>query len=176
MAPLGRSLRPTGTRSKALPLKCPVSYGRLEPEPPARYKKRANVGLSLRPPVSSNATDHTLISLPQSLDSHLRTLERIGMASATEALSGGGFVSLSSQVGGHPGVLSSADGSVIIKPCLIPERDFYERLQSAGPEEKGLRDLRPLCPAYHGTVFTEGEDGKDEYHFISFLSTRSRYG
>lgn len=86
---------------------------------------------------------------------------------ATDALSGGGFVELTSQVGGHPGVLSSADGSVIIKPCLIPERDFYERLKAAGPGEKGLHDLRPLCPVYHGTVFTEGEDGKDEFNFCT---------
>lgn len=77
------------------------------------------------------------------------------------ATSTGEHIPLASQVGGHAGVLSSADGSLIIKPCLKAERDFYEVLVRAGPDDVGLTALRALAPAYHGTLIAEGGDGKE---------------
>jgi 1D-myo-inositol-tetrakisphosphate 5-kinase/inositol-polyphosphate multikinase len=58
-------------------------------------------------------------------------------------------IPLASQVGGHPGVTSSADGSTIIKPCLPAEKAFYEAMQDA-PEGSAMATLRTLCPEFRG--------------------------
>jgi len=63
-------------------------------------------------------------------------------------------VPLTSQVGGHPGVMSSADGSTIIKPCQLAEKSFYEAMQEA-PEGSAMATLRALCPEFRGAT----EDG-----------------
>jgi 1D-myo-inositol-tetrakisphosphate 5-kinase/inositol-polyphosphate multikinase len=63
-------------------------------------------------------------------------------------------VPLASQVGGHPGVRSSADGSTIIKPCQPTEKAFYEAMQAA-PEGSAMATLRNLCPEFKGAT----EDG-----------------
>lgn len=49
---------------------------------------------------------------------------------SSSASSVGGVESLSSQVGGHPGILSSADDALIIKPVAGDkrEKEFYEEL------------------------------------------------
>ena len=60
-------------------------------------------------------------------------------------------IPLASQVGGHPGVMSSADGSSIIKPCLPAEKAFYEAMQDA-PEGSAMARLRTLCPEFRGVT------------------------
>jgi len=60
-------------------------------------------------------------------------------------------IPLASQVGGHPGVMSSADGSTIIKPCLPAEKAFYEAMQDA-PEGTAMAALRTLCPEFRGVT------------------------
>ena len=60
-------------------------------------------------------------------------------------------IPLASQVGGHPGVKSSADGNTIIKPCLPAEKAFYEAMQDA-PEGSAMAKLRALCPEFRGVT------------------------
>ena len=60
-------------------------------------------------------------------------------------------IPLASQVGGHPGVKSSADGNTIIKPCLPAEKAFYEAMQDA-PEGSAMARLRTLCPEFRGVT------------------------
>lgn len=62
-------------------------------------------------------------------------------------------VPLSSQVGGHSGVLTTEDGSLIIKPALPLELAFYESLRA----DSGFAPLRPFIPKFHGTVKPTGE-------------------
>jgi inositol-polyphosphate multikinase len=66
-------------------------------------------------------------------------------ASATRALS--------SQVGGHPGVLTTEDGSLLIKPALPVEVAFYEKVAS----EELFAPLRPFIPKFMGTLKLEGK-------------------
>ena len=63
-------------------------------------------------------------------------------------------IPLKSQVGGHPGVMSSADGSTIIKPCKLAEKAFYEAMYGA-PDGSAMALLRTLCPEFRGAT----EDG-----------------
>lgn len=82
--------------------------------------------------------------------------------------SGSGAHTLESQVGGHAGVLSSDDGSLIIKPTLHLEKEFYDDLAASAPlalesEEGGtvpalspFEPLRPWVPKYYGTLRLEG--------------------
>ncbi|KAI5119160.1 hypothetical protein M0805_008643 [Coniferiporia weirii] len=74
---------------------------------------------------------------------------------ALSAVSAGAaaFHALSSQVGGHPGVLASADGALIIKTCLPRERAFYELLAR---HEPSLELLQPFVPTFYGTLRLEG--------------------
>lgn len=64
---------------------------------------------------------------------------------------------LAAQVGGHGGVSTSEDGSLLIKPALPREVTFYERLTS----DPTFAALRPYIPKYYGTLRLEGkvEDG-----------------
>ena len=73
------------------------------------------------------------------------------------------FHALESQVGGHAGVLSNEDGSLIVKPALPSERAFYELLaqyqtveddSSANPHP--LKILASLTPKFLGTLRLEG--------------------
>ena len=75
---------------------------------------------------------------------------------------------LSSQVGGHAGVLSSDDGSLIIKPCIHLERKFYDDLAASSAASVHAEDaqdtpvvfpfeaLRQWVPKYYGTLTLEG--------------------
>lgn len=65
-----------------------------------------------------------------------------------------GHKSLSSQVGGHPGVQSSEDGSLIFKPCLPAERDFYQLLVSG---DERFSKLFNWTPKFYGTLRLEGK-------------------
>lgn len=66
-------------------------------------------------------------------------------ASATHALS--------SQVGGHPGVLTTEDGSLLIKPALVPEVQFYQ----AAAADSAFAPLRPFIPKFLGTLKIAGQ-------------------
>lgn len=81
-------------------------------------------------------------------------------------------VPLSSQVGGHAGVLEAEDGSVIFKPVLPLELEFYqaraaekqreeEEEEPLGEKEKDEKDpfwrLRPFLPVFFGTLNLEGK-------------------
>ncbi|KXN91930.1 Inositol polyphosphate multikinase [Leucoagaricus sp. SymC.cos] len=62
-------------------------------------------------------------------------------------------IALSTQVGGHAGVLTTEDGELLIKPALPRELEFYQKLQS---DEK-LATLLPFAPKFLGTLRLEGE-------------------
>ena len=59
---------------------------------------------------------------------------------------------LESQVGGHAGVMTTEDGSLIIKPAVRQEHEFYQALQS----DSALAALRPYTPNFLGTLKLEG--------------------
>ena len=59
---------------------------------------------------------------------------------------------LSSQVGGHPGVSTTEDGSLLIKPALPHEISFYEHLTS----DHVFAHLRPYVPKFYGTLKFQG--------------------
>ena len=63
-----------------------------------------------------------------------------------------GFVALTSQVGGHAGVETTEDGSLIIKPVLHRELQFYQSLQ----QDPTLAGLLPFTPKFLGTLKLEG--------------------
>lgn len=62
------------------------------------------------------------------------------------------MIPLSSQVGGHSGVLTTEDGSLLIKPSLPLEVAFYRILQ----EDPALSRLLPFTPKFHGIRTIEG--------------------
>jgi 1D-myo-inositol-tetrakisphosphate 5-kinase/inositol-polyphosphate multikinase len=64
---------------------------------------------------------------------------------------------LVSQVGGHAGVSTSEDGSLIFKPSLAQEISFYQSVTS----DPVFASLRPHIPKFYGTLRLEGkvEDG-----------------
>ncbi|PVF98327.1 SAICAR synthase-like protein [Serendipita vermifera] len=70
----------------------------------------------------------------------------------TTVTSTGDHIPLASQVGGHKGVLTSADGSQIIKPCLPSERKFYETVVGGTEAHEGFARLLPLVPKYFGIL------------------------
>lgn len=62
-------------------------------------------------------------------------------------------IPLKSQVGGHAGVLTTEDGSLLIKPALPLELKFYQSLQS----DSGFAPLRPFIPTFYGILKLEGK-------------------
>ncbi|KAH8114239.1 SAICAR synthase-like protein [Phellopilus nigrolimitatus] len=66
----------------------------------------------------------------------------------------GALRALAAQVGGHPGVLASADGALVVKPCLPRERAFYALL-ARGDDPRAAR-LRPFAPLFYGTLRLAG--------------------
>ncbi|KAJ3503479.1 hypothetical protein NLJ89_g8414 [Agrocybe chaxingu] len=60
---------------------------------------------------------------------------------------------LASQVGGHAGVMTTADGSLLIKPALPRELQFYQALQ----QDPALEVLREFTPRFLGTLKLEGK-------------------
>ncbi|KAF8638822.1 hypothetical protein AX17_001880 [Amanita inopinata Kibby_2008] len=60
---------------------------------------------------------------------------------------------LDSQVGGHKGVLTTEDSSLIIKPALPLEVGFYQTLST----ESVFIPLRPFIPTFLGTLKLEGK-------------------
>lgn len=67
---------------------------------------------------------------------------------------------LAPQVGGHAGVSTSEDGSLLFKPALAQEINFYQSLTS----DPVLAPLRPWIPKFYGTLRFEGkvQDGSLE--------------
>lgn len=67
---------------------------------------------------------------------------------------------LASQVGGHPGILTSEDESLLFKPALAREINFYQSLTS----EPVFASLVPYIPKFYGTLRFEGkvQDGNLE--------------
>lgn len=59
---------------------------------------------------------------------------------------------LASQVAGHGRLRTTEDGSLIIKPSIPVEREFYQAVVS----EPALADLRPYLPTFYGTLKLEG--------------------
>ena len=55
---------------------------------------------------------------------------------------------LESQVGGHAGVSTTENGSLLIKPAVPTELAFYQRLQ----QDSNLEDLRAFTPTFLGTL------------------------
>ncbi|EJF56298.1 SAICAR synthase-like protein [Dichomitus squalens LYAD-421 SS1] len=62
-------------------------------------------------------------------------------------------IPLDSQVGGHPGVLTSEDGSLLIKPAHPTEVAFYQTVIA----DPGFAPLRPFVPKFYGTLRLEGK-------------------
>lgn len=60
--------------------------------------------------------------------------------------------SLITQVGGHPGISMTEDGSLVIKPALPSEVAFYQLLAT----DPRLEGLIPYVPAFYGTLKLEG--------------------
>ena len=73
---------------------------------------------------------------------------------------GAGKKPFTSQVGGHAGVSTSEDGSLLFKPALPREVAFYEHLTS----NPRFAPLRRYIPKFYGTLRLEGkvEDGNLE--------------
>jgi hypothetical protein len=61
--------------------------------------------------------------------------------------------SMSAQVGGHAGVLTSEDGSLLIKPALALEINFYEHVAN----ESAFAPLRPFLPRFYGILKLQGK-------------------
>jgi 1D-myo-inositol-tetrakisphosphate 5-kinase/inositol-polyphosphate multikinase len=72
------------------------------------------------------------------------------------------------QVGGHPGLRATADGSRIIKQSLPSERHFYQSVVSA--HDKGFKLLSKHVPAFYG-VTPADTDGKDQLfpHSVAYV-------
>lgn len=81
---------------------------------------------------------------------HPRIIQRMGTGSKIMA----------SQVGGHAGVSTSEDGSLLIKPALPCEVSFYGHLNS----NPVFAALKAYVPKFYGTLRFEGkvEDGNLE--------------
>ncbi|ETW85073.1 hypothetical protein HETIRDRAFT_25122, partial [Heterobasidion irregulare TC 32-1] len=62
---------------------------------------------------------------------------------------------LASQVGGHAGVLTTEDGSLIIKPALALEHQFYQQAAA----DPALAPLQRWIPRFYGTLRLEGRTG-----------------
>lgn len=60
--------------------------------------------------------------------------------------------SLTTQVGGHPGIATTEDGSLVIKPALPSEVAFYQLLAT----DPRLQGLNNFAPAFYGTLKLEG--------------------
>jgi len=59
---------------------------------------------------------------------------------------------LASQVGGHPGIIESGDGSAIGKPALPLEHQFYEAIYGDNPKLQDFKLLQPFIPKLMGTL------------------------
>ncbi|KAI0085932.1 SAICAR synthase-like protein [Irpex rosettiformis] len=76
------------------------------------------------------------------------------------------YHALASQVGGHPGVMTDSTGSVVVKPALAAEVEFYEAVHT----NPIFEPLRPYVPKFLGTLSLQGqvdqEKSKDGAIFV----------
>jgi 1D-myo-inositol-tetrakisphosphate 5-kinase/inositol-polyphosphate multikinase len=63
---------------------------------------------------------------------------------------------LAAQVGGHAGVETTEDGSLLLKPALPREIDFYQRLAAVDDHDE-LSKLRKWIPKFLGVLKLEGQ-------------------
>jgi 1D-myo-inositol-tetrakisphosphate 5-kinase/inositol-polyphosphate multikinase len=63
---------------------------------------------------------------------------------------------LAAQVGGHAGVQTTEDDSLLLKPALPREIDFYQRLAAADDHDE-LSKLRKWIPKFLGVLKLEGQ-------------------
>lgn len=77
---------------------------------------------------------------------------------AMEESSVGTVHTLTSQVGGHAGVLTTEDGSLLIKPALPVELEFYQKLDT----DPIFEHLLPFLPKFLGTLKLEGQVDKSK--------------
>lgn len=63
---------------------------------------------------------------------------------------------LAAQVGGHAGVQTTEDESLLLKPALPREIDFYQRLAAADDQDE-LSKLRKWAPKFLGVLKLEGQ-------------------
>lgn len=82
-------------------------------------------------------------------------------ASATRALS--------SQVGGHPGVLTTEDGSLLIKPAHPTEVAFYQ----STTVDPAFAPLHPFIPKFLGTLKLEGAVKPDDEGQLTSLALKA---
>ena len=66
-------------------------------------------------------------------------------------------IPLHTQVGGHPGVLTSEDGSLLIKPAHPTEVAFYQSVVA----DPAFTPLRPFVPKFYGTLTLQGKVDED---------------
>lgn len=71
------------------------------------------------------------------------------------------YLPLSTQVGGHPGFLTSEDESLLFKPAAPLELDFYKLLHAPNAGPGGFEGLKRYIPRFFGTLKLrkEGDDG-----------------
>lgn len=84
---------------------------------------------------------------------------------------------LASQVGGHAGVMTTEDGSLLIKPAAPGELAFYETLKAATKKTfPNLVKLREYTPEYLGTLRLEGqiEPGSEETGLLKIQQVGNR--
>ncbi|KAI0044117.1 SAICAR synthase-like protein [Auriscalpium vulgare] len=74
-------------------------------------------------------------------------------SSSAPSTPGGAHHPLANQVGGHAGVQTTADGSLLIKPALALEHAFYQTLAA----DETLAPLRRWVPRFLGTLRLEGQ-------------------
>jgi hypothetical protein len=146
------------------------TYGQLQysylPPPKVSYSLQNQTRKTLaslihpsRPPITNPSTTRTgSMSESDEHDNHSDAISATGTAAQA----------LSNQIGGHAGILSSGDGSLVIKPCLPLERQFYDDLAASSAASvlaEGMQDvpalspfeaLRPWVPKYYGTLRLEG--------------------
>ncbi|KAJ9073778.1 hypothetical protein DSO57_1012769 [Entomophthora muscae] len=70
------------------------------------------------------------------------------------------------QVAGHMNILSSEDDSIIMKPCLTAEREFYE-------QSPCFPDLLPFLASYMGTLTSAQPEQVSSYESVPTVSTIS---
>ncbi|KAG2148765.1 hypothetical protein DEU56DRAFT_79618 [Suillus clintonianus] len=63
---------------------------------------------------------------------------------------------LAAQVGGHAGVETTEDGSLLLKPALPREIEFYQQIAAAGDHDE-LSKLRKWIPKFLGVLKLEGQ-------------------
>ena len=61
---------------------------------------------------------------------------------------------LANQVGGHSGVQTTEDNTLIIKPALPLEHEFYSKVSN----DPDLDVLLPYIPKFFGTLKLQGEE------------------